>query len=98
MTPRTALSMSGLADLPSQRPALPSLGAAMAQPRIVVSPLAPLVEGGRFPARAVTGQRIEVEARIFTDGHDRLGASVQVLRGEVCVQTLALRDTGNDRW
>ncbi len=98
MAPRTGLSISGLADLPSQRPALPSLGAAMAQPRIVVRPLAPLVEDGRFPARAVSGQRIGVETRIFMDGHDRLAACVQVLRGELCVQTLALRDAGNDRW
>jgi starch synthase (maltosyl-transferring) len=74
------------------------LGAAMAAPRIVVRPLAPLVEQGRYPARAVAGQQLAIEAEIFMDGHERLAAAVVVLRDGALPRTVPLRDAGNDRW
>jgi starch synthase (maltosyl-transferring) len=40
--------------------------------RAVIDALAPVVDGGRFPAKRVAGEPVDVEAHCFTDGHDRL--------------------------
>jgi len=42
--------------------------------RVVIESISPLVDGGRFPAKRVAGDEVVVEADIFTDGHDRIGA------------------------
>ncbi|MDD1060755.1 alpha-1,4-glucan--maltose-1-phosphate maltosyltransferase [Streptomyces cocklensis] len=48
--------------------------------RIPVLDVAPAVDGGRRPAKAVVGESFEVSATVFREGHDKLGANV-VLRG-----------------
>jgi starch synthase (maltosyl-transferring) len=40
--------------------------------RAVIDAVRPCVDGGRYPAKRVTGDRVIVEADIFTDGHDAL--------------------------
>jgi starch synthase (maltosyl-transferring) len=40
--------------------------------RAVVDAVLPVVDGGRFAAKRVVGEPVEVEAHCFTDGHDRL--------------------------
>ena len=42
--------------------------------RAVVDGVQPQVDGGRFPIKRTTGERVEVFADIFVDGHDRLAA------------------------
>ena len=44
--------------------------------RIPVMDVAPVVEHGRYPAKACTGEQFEVSALVFRDGHDQLGADV----------------------
>src|SRR6202035_5149927 len=44
--------------------------------RIVVNNVTPCIEGGRFPARRVVGERVNVEADIFTDGHPSIAAEL----------------------
>ena len=36
----------------------------------MIDRVAPEVDGGRFPAKGVVGERMPVEAHVFTDGHD----------------------------
>ncbi|MFJ9521969.1 maltotransferase domain-containing protein, partial [Kitasatospora sp. NPDC101801] len=48
--------------------------------RIPVLDVAPAVDAGSRPARAVTGERFLVSATVFREGHEALGANV-VLRG-----------------
>ncbi len=48
--------------------------------RIPIMDVQPVVEGGRFPAKAVEGETFPVSATVFREGHDRLGAEV-VLTG-----------------
>ena len=48
--------------------------------RIPITGVGPVVELGRFPVKAVTGESFTVEATVFREGHDRLGAGV-VLTG-----------------
>jgi starch synthase (maltosyl-transferring) len=40
--------------------------------QIVVDAVSPAVDGGRFPVKAVAGDVVAVEARVFRHGHDRL--------------------------
>jgi starch synthase (maltosyl-transferring) len=47
--------------------------------RIPVLDVRPVVQGGRRPAKAVTGETFEVSATVFREGHDAVAANV-VLR------------------
>jgi starch synthase (maltosyl-transferring) len=40
--------------------------------RAVIDALSPVVDGGRFRAKALAGKPVQIEAHCFTDGHDRL--------------------------
>lgn len=68
---RTALTLSGP---PATTAEGPLIG------RIPVLDVAPAVDGGRRPAKAVVGESFEVSATVFREGHDKVGANV-VLRG-----------------
>ncbi|MFB7247630.1 maltotransferase domain-containing protein, partial [Streptomyces populi] len=48
--------------------------------RIPVLDVHPVVQQGRRPAKAVVGERFEVSATVFREGHDAVAANV-VLRG-----------------
>ena len=48
--------------------------------RIPILDVEPVLECGRRPAKAVTGETFEVSATVFREGHEMLGAAV-VLRG-----------------
>jgi len=48
--------------------------------RIPILDVEPVLECGRRPAKAVTGETFEVSATVFREGHEMLGAGV-VLRG-----------------
>ncbi len=48
--------------------------------RIPILDVAPVLDCGRRPAKAVTGETFEVSATVFREGHEMLGAGV-VLRG-----------------
>ncbi|WP_028079535.1 alpha-1,4-glucan--maltose-1-phosphate maltosyltransferase [Solimonas soli] len=78
---------------------LADVASAMAAPRIAIERIAPAVDGGRFAAKAVVGQPVELGADIFIDGHDQLAARVLWQRvGEREWQAAPLRPVGNDRW
>jgi starch synthase (maltosyl-transferring) len=46
--------------------------------RIQIQAIEPIVDCGGFPARAIVGDRIDVHATIFKDGHDTLGGALRV--------------------
>ena len=68
--------------------------AALVAPRLVVESVSPVVDSGRFAAKAVAGWGITVEADIFGDGHDRIAAAVETGDG----RRVPMRHVGNDRW
>jgi starch synthase (maltosyl-transferring) len=45
-------------------------------PRIRIENVRPVVDCGEFPARRTVGERVQVRATVFRDGHEILGASV----------------------
>ncbi|MBM4067498.1 MAG: alpha-1,4-glucan--maltose-1-phosphate maltosyltransferase [Planctomycetes bacterium] len=68
--------------------------------RVVIENVEPSVDCGRFPVKRVAGDRLEVEADIFADGHDELRCHL-LLRKAGESRWLAqtpLEFLGNDRW
>jgi starch synthase (maltosyl-transferring) len=67
--------------------------------RVAVDWVAPEVDGGRYPIKRVVGEEVSVEARIVTDGHDRLAAVVRYRRrGEADWCEVPMEAQPNDRW
>ncbi|MGH3359316.1 MAG: maltotransferase domain-containing protein, partial [Nocardioidaceae bacterium] len=66
-------------------------------PRIPITDVRPVVENGRYPAKATVREPFPVSARVFREGHDRLGAGV-VLTGPDGVdrRIVTMTDEGND--
>jgi starch synthase (maltosyl-transferring) len=67
--------------------------------RVVISRVSPEVDCGRFPAKAVVGEPVEVEADIFADGHDAISARLLYRReGEPEWAEAPMEFITNDRW
>ncbi|MCW2505510.1 MAG: alpha amylase catalytic region [Actinomycetia bacterium] len=47
--------------------------------RFPITDISPVVDGGRYPARAVTGEQVPVSAVVFREGHDAVGANVVLI-------------------
>ena len=70
-----------------------------AETRIAIEGISPAIDGGRFPAKAVAGRRLVVEADIFCDGHDKIAAALLVRRSGAGSWTeTPMQPLGNDRW
>ncbi|MFE0339623.1 alpha-1,4-glucan--maltose-1-phosphate maltosyltransferase [Streptomyces sp. NPDC058955] len=69
--------------------------------RIPVTDVSPVVAAGRLPAKAVVGERFEIAATVFREGHDRPAAHV-VLRDprgrDRAPLPLREQAPGTDRW
>ncbi len=72
---------------------------AAAAPRVAIEAVAPAVEAGRFPAKRLVGDTVEVGADLIADGHDRL-AAVLLWRpaDETQWREAPMTPLGNDRW
>ncbi len=67
--------------------------------RAVIERIAPSVDGGRFAVKRVLGDRVEVEADCFADGHDVLACRVRWRRpGDAGWLEAPMAAIGNDRW
>lgn len=58
----------------------------MSQARVVIENVQPVVDGGRYPAKRIVGETVQVQAHLFADGHDSVRARV------------AYRHAGADEW
>jgi starch synthase (maltosyl-transferring) len=67
--------------------------------RVVIEGVKPEVDCGRFPIKRVTGETVEVEADVFSDGHDRVAAALQYrVTGETAWSEVRMRPLVNDRF
>jgi len=65
----------------------------------VIENVTPSVDCGRFAAKRCVGDRVTVEADVFSDGHERLRCAVlHHRRGEVRWAETEMAPLGNDRW
>jgi starch synthase (maltosyl-transferring) len=68
-------------------------------PRIQIQSLTPLVDCGRYPAKACVGDEVRIEATIVRDGHEVLGAALRTKPpGARRWAEESMTDLGNDRW
>ncbi|MDR2723065.1 MAG: alpha-1,4-glucan--maltose-1-phosphate maltosyltransferase [Cellulomonadaceae bacterium] len=56
--------------------------------RIPVVDVAPTVEGGRWPAKAVVGEVVPVTATVFREGHDQVAASAVLVAPDGTVKQM----------
>ncbi|MFF4359884.1 maltotransferase domain-containing protein, partial [Streptomyces sp. NPDC001604] len=89
------------ADAGPPAPQPPPAGAATVIGRIPVLDVRPVVQHGRRPAKAVTGESFEISATVFREGHDAVAANVVLTDPEgrpgpwTPMRELA---PGTDRW
>ena len=77
----------------------PRLEEALQMPRIAIESTLPVLDEGRFAAKAVIGQPVVVTSKIFADGHDQLAAAVCWReKGETSWRRARLKLLGNDAW
>lgn len=83
--PKTTNVKSPIATIPTQH--------------ALVENLQPTVDGGLFPIKAVPGERIEVTADIFRDGHEKCEADLLYRKhGEKKWQRTPMLFVDNDQW
>jgi starch synthase (maltosyl-transferring) len=67
--------------------------------RVVIEEITPQVDGGRYPACRILGDRVLVTAAIFADGHDMLSARLLYRhKSERRWRAVAMQALGNDLW
>lgn len=67
--------------------------------RVIIENVQPIVDGGLYPAKRTVGERVDVTAHIFADGHDHIRASLfykKELGGDWV--EIPLEATYNDEW
>jgi starch synthase (maltosyl-transferring) len=67
--------------------------------RVVITNVSPRVEEGRYPAKAVINENIEISADVFGDGHDEIAVSAYIRHADDRVWTEApMQFVINDYW
>lgn len=67
--------------------------------RVIIEGVQPVVDAGRYPAKRTVGERVDVTAHIFGDGHDHIRAQVLYQKATASDWvTVEMRATYNDEW
>ncbi|HEX6301910.1 MAG TPA: alpha-1,4-glucan--maltose-1-phosphate maltosyltransferase [Acidimicrobiia bacterium] len=67
--------------------------------RVVIEGVSPEVEGGKFPAKSIFADPIEVQADVFADGHDAVRCVLRYRFASARTWTeTPMEFLGNDRW
>lgn len=76
-----------------------SLDKVAGQSRVIIENVQPEVEGGRYPVKRTVGERVDVTADIFADGHDHVRADVLYKKvSDKNWNRVAMSHQGNDLW
>ncbi len=86
--------------MPSSQPNTDSQPISSRRPNhIVIEDVTPSVDGGRYPAKRIAGDRCIVEADIFRDGHQVVRAAVKWRRKrDEAFDEAPMVALDNDRW
>jgi starch synthase (maltosyl-transferring) len=77
----------------------PGVMEAVAAPRIAIEAVHPSVDDGRFPAKRLVGEVVDVSADLVSDGHERLTAALLWrAEDEPDWHEIPMAPIGNDRW
>ncbi len=75
------------------------MGRADVLKRVVIEGVSPEVDGGRFPVKRTIGEKTQVQADIFTDGHDAISCALLHRHAKDTQWTeTSMALLGNDRW
>jgi starch synthase (maltosyl-transferring) len=67
--------------------------------RVVIESVTPRIDCGRFPIKRTTGEKVVVEADVFTDGHDQVTAMLMYRHDSATEwHKLPMKPLGNDRF
>jgi starch synthase (maltosyl-transferring) len=67
--------------------------------RVVIEGVYPEIDCGRFPIKRAVGERVDVEADVFSDGHDEVAAFLLYRKADADEWSeLAMTPLLNDRW
>jgi starch synthase (maltosyl-transferring) len=66
--------------------------------RVVIENIQPSVDGGLYPAKRTIGERVDVSAAIFGDGHDHIRASILYKKEKGEWKEVPMHPTFNDEW
>jgi len=76
-----------------------SLAQALLAPRLVIEDTAPVLDGGTFAAKAISGQPVMVSSKVYSDGHDRLMVLLHWREARSREwHSVPMEDAGNDLW
>ena len=69
------------------------------QSRVVIENVQPQIDGGLYPAKRTVGERVDVSADIFVDGHDHIRARLLYKKeGAAKWKEIEMVHTFNDEW
>ncbi|HOX83305.1 MAG TPA: DUF3416 domain-containing protein, partial [Chryseolinea sp.] len=68
------------------------------QARVIIENVQPQVDGGLYPAKRTVGERVDVSADIFGDGHDHIRARLHFHKEGGKTQQIEMLPTFNDGW
>jgi starch synthase (maltosyl-transferring) len=67
--------------------------------RIVIEEIQPAVDNGRYPAKRILGDQVEVTAAIFGDGHDHVAARLLYRHASQRKwSSVPFKELNNDLW
>ncbi|MCG8348044.1 MAG: alpha-1,4-glucan--maltose-1-phosphate maltosyltransferase [Chloroflexales bacterium] len=67
--------------------------------RVIIERVEPEIDGGRYAIKRVVGERVVVEADVFTDGHDAISCALLYRKqGELEWHETPMEFLVNDRW
>ncbi len=67
--------------------------------RVMIEGVEPEIDGGQFAAKRIVGDRVVIEADIFTDGHDAISALLLYRKKDTAEWSeTAMEALVNDRW
>lgn len=89
-------------DIAEISPGVAALDVAPADPtgpRFRIEDIYPSIDGGRYPAKRIAGDPVDIWADIFREGHDVLAAALLWRREDhPDWQRVPMQFVGNDRW
>ncbi|MEO1051868.1 MAG: alpha-1,4-glucan--maltose-1-phosphate maltosyltransferase [Bacteroidota bacterium] len=67
--------------------------------RVIIEHVRPEIDGGAYPAKRTIGERVDVSAHIFADGHDKIRALVMYSKaGSDEWKRVEMHHQSNDEW
>jgi starch synthase (maltosyl-transferring) len=71
----------------------------MTKARVIIQNVQPVIDGNRYPAKRTAGEKVDVSADIFADGHDHIrGVILYKKENESVWRKAELRPSINDEW